>query len=154
MAAVRSLLRARTDVAWFARINSGKATYRNADGSERHVRFCRVYAPGAYRKLSMVDFIGGLTDGTGFAIECKARGEEPTPGQEAFLAVVAGNKGVGIVAWSAEDVEKGLSLGSGSVAVRPSVALPVPAVVRDRPRGRRRAPAGEGPCPWDPPGVR
>ena len=63
-------------------------------------RFIRCGIPGCS------DIIGCLPDGRFLAVECKRPGGKLTMAQKAFLAEIAKNGGVAIVASSVEDVER------------------------------------------------
>ena len=54
------------------------------------------------------DITGILEDGKRLEIECKRRGEGPTPDQKAFLNKMKENGGVAFVAYEIEDLEKQL----------------------------------------------
>lgn len=54
------------------------------------------------------DVLGFMKDGRFLAIEAKVGKNKPTPLQQAFLADVRGSGGVGILAYSLDDVTKGL----------------------------------------------
>jgi hypothetical protein len=82
-------------VSWAVRINTGATKYEN--------RFVRFGSPG------FPDVIGQMKDGRLLAIECKASNGNPTPDQEAFIAKVVGNKGLGCIARSVDDVRALLS---------------------------------------------
>jgi hypothetical protein len=82
-------------VAWATRINSGAYA---VDG-----RFVRFGFKGC------ADIIGQMSDGRFLAIEVKREGKKPTDDQVAFLGRVSRAGGVAFVAWSADDIGKGLA---------------------------------------------
>lgn len=81
-------------MAWHARMNSGAMTV-----GKRFVRF-------AFKGCS--DFVGQTTDGLFVAVEVKRPGGVLTEDQIGFLGRVSRNGGIAFVAYSAEDVAKGL----------------------------------------------
>ena len=83
-------------VAWAHRMNVGGMV--NAAG--QHVRF-------GFKGCS--DIIGQLVTGEFLAIECKRLGERPTDDQVAFLGRVQRAGGVAFVAWSIDDIARGLA---------------------------------------------
>ena len=54
------------------------------------------------------DILGVAKDGKFIAIECKGKGKYPTREQKDFLLEVERRGGYACVAWSLEDVERGL----------------------------------------------
>lgn len=89
--AVLNRLAASPDVAWCARMNTGGA-FRG----KRYVAF-------GFKGLS--DIIGQTVDGRFLAVEVKRPGENPTPEQSFFLALVAAYGGVSGVARGLADVD-------------------------------------------------
>lgn len=83
--------------AW--RQNTGAATYEDAGGRKRMVRF-------GMRGIS--DVLAVAPNGRFVAVECKLRGNKPTPEQELFLAEVRERGGVGVVAYDADELEGAL----------------------------------------------
>ena len=83
-------------VAWAHRMNVGGMV--NAAG--QHVRF-------GFNGCS--DIVGQLVTGEFLAIECKRPGERPTDDQVAFLGRVQRAGGVAFVAWSIDDIARGLA---------------------------------------------
>ena len=83
-----------------SRINSGgiRAAYK---GKARFFRFNST--PG------MSDIIGLVPGGRFIAIEAKVKPNKPTADQLAFLEAVRSSGGIGIVAYSVEDVEAALA---------------------------------------------
>lgn len=86
-------------VAWAHRMNVGVFKQRNKDGSERWIRF-------GFRGMS--DIMGQLTDGRLLAIEVKKQGGKVSAEQAAFIQAVEAANGVGIVAYSVDDVIEAL----------------------------------------------
>lgn len=81
-------------VAWAHRMNTGALT-----SGDRYVRF-------GFKGCS--DIIGQLMDGRFLAIEVKRPGGIVTEDQLAFLARVQDNHGLAFVAWSVDDIGRGL----------------------------------------------
>ena len=80
--------------AWAIRINSGMTVIQTG-GSRRVIR-------GAPAGTS--DIIGLLPGGRFLAIECKVKGNKPTPSQNDFLNGVRERGGLAVVAYSLDDV--------------------------------------------------
>ena len=59
-----------------------------------------------FGKKGSSDIIGVSKDGKGIAIEIKTKGKKPRPDQIAFLNEFVSRQGIGIVAYSVEDVQK------------------------------------------------
>jgi hypothetical protein len=101
MRAVHDLLRRHRRVAWFMRLNSGAVS----DG-DRYTVFYRLYlrnTPPRTRGAS--DYLGQLTDGRLFLLECKRPGvRKGTLEQEELLLACREAGGVAGVAQSVEDV--------------------------------------------------
>ena len=95
-AAVLQALRHCDKVAWYERINTGGMVNPNG----QYVRF-------GFKGCA--DILGQMTDGRFLAIECKRPGQVPTEEQQAFLGRVQRAGGVAFVAWSVDDVAKGLA---------------------------------------------
>lgn len=57
-----------------------------------------------YSEKGISDIIGCSTEGTFVAVEVKKRGGKPTPEQLDFLERVRANGGIGILAYSLDDV--------------------------------------------------
>lgn len=100
-AAILELLETHPRVAWAERMNTGGMERENADGTKRYIRF-------AFEGCS--DIIGQLKDGRFLAVEVKRPGRYPTHAQRAFLAMVNAHKGVGIIAFSVDDVVRSLAV--------------------------------------------
>lgn len=100
MRAVFDLLRAHRRVAWFMRLNSGAVQ----DG-DRYTVFYRLYMRGEPgRTKGASDYLGQLTDGRLFLIECKRPGvRKGTLEQEALLQACRDNNGVAGIVQSVED---------------------------------------------------
>ncbi|HEY5177286.1 MAG TPA: VRR-NUC domain-containing protein [Terriglobales bacterium] len=62
------------------------------------------YIPLAFGEKGISDIIGCLPDGGFLAIEVKKPRGRPTPEQKEFIASVLRNKGIGIIAYSLDDV--------------------------------------------------
>lgn len=82
-------------VAWCHRMSVGRAKLSNPGGGTRWVNFGFVGCP---------DIIGQLTDGRFLAVEVKAKRGRPSSEQAAFIQTVQAANGVGVVAWSVDDV--------------------------------------------------
>jgi VRR-NUC domain len=82
-------------VAWAQRMNSGAIKIPVPGGKDRFVRYGFPGCP---------DILGMFTDGRLLAIEVKSPTGRPTPEQAAFLAKVAENGGVAVLAKSVDDV--------------------------------------------------
>lgn len=82
-------------VAWAERMNTGAIKIPAANGRDRFVRFGFPGCP---------DILGQLTDGRLLAIEVKSHTGRATEAQGAFLALVATNGGVAILARSTDDL--------------------------------------------------
>jgi VRR-NUC domain len=93
-------------VAWAHRFNTGAHVVigQAADGKQTR-RFLRYAFPGC------PDVLGQLRDGRFLAIEVKTKTGKATPEQEAFLALVAANGGVAVLARSVDDVVAALARG-------------------------------------------
>jgi len=83
-------------VAWAHRFNTGAHVIEEPGQPRRFIR---------YAFKGCADILGQLTDGRFLAVECKRKGEHPTPEQAAFLAKVANNGGVSFVARCVEDAK-------------------------------------------------
>ena len=88
--AVLSMLRVHPKVAWCARINSG--AYKTPDG--RFIRFGFV---------GCGDILGQMRDGRLLMMEVKAEHGRVTEDQEAMIAKVVGNRGLGGVVRSVDE---------------------------------------------------
>lgn len=95
---ILQLLALHPRVAWAARFNVGGAEFQGKDKTYR-VRF-------AFKGCS--DILGMLVGGRFLAIEVKRPGEKLTEDQEAFLKAVNMGGGLGIAAWSVDDVARSL----------------------------------------------
>lgn len=82
-------------VAWAERMNTGAIKIPVANGRDRFLRFGFPGCP---------DILGQLTDGRLLAIEVKSPTGRATEAQGAFLALVAKNKGVSLIARSVDDI--------------------------------------------------
>jgi hypothetical protein len=96
------LLAVHPAVSWAARYNSGASLIEGRDGIKRYVKFNTM--PG------QSDILGMLKNGRLIAIECKRKGEKATADQQSFLDLVNKHGGLGLVAFSADDVARALSL--------------------------------------------
>ena len=96
LAAVLEALKFCGKVAWFQRMNTGGITNPNG-------QYVRFGFPGC------ADILGQMTDGRLLAIEVKRPGAVPTEEQQAFLGRVQRANGVAFVAWSVEDVARGVA---------------------------------------------
>lgn len=122
-ATVLRFLRLDRRVAWVQRFNTGAhATEHIRPNGRRTKRFIRYAFPGC------ADLLGQLRDGRFLAVEVKTRTGRVSPAQQAFLATVAHNGGVALVARSVEDVSRTLDLACDADAGRRRGALPVPAL--------------------------
>lgn len=82
-------------VAWAHRMNVGAVKQHNKDGSARWIKF-------GFR--GMPDIMGQLTDGRLLAIEVKKKGGKVSPEQAVFIQAVEAANGVGLIAYSVDDV--------------------------------------------------
>ncbi len=100
MRAVFDLLRAHRRVAWFMRLNSGAVQ----DG-DRYTVFYRLYLRGEPgRTKGASDYLGQLTDGRLFLLECKRPGKRRgTAEQEELIAACVADGGVAGIVQSVED---------------------------------------------------
>jgi len=100
MAAVFELLRVHPRVAWFMRLNSGAVQ----DG-DRFTVFYRLYLRGRPgRTKGASDYLGQLTDGRLFLMECKRPGvRRGTDEQHDLLDACVAAGGVGGIVQSVED---------------------------------------------------
>ena len=100
MRAVFDLLRAHRRVAWFMRLNSGAVQ----DG-DRYTVFYRLYMRGEPgRTKGASDYLGQLTDGRLFLLECKRPGvRKGTIEQEMLIGACQANGGVAGIVQSVED---------------------------------------------------
>lgn len=84
------------------RANSGAVTYpATATTVRRFVRTASV--------AGVSDIIGVLPGGSMLAVECKRKGQKPTPSQAVFLAQVRAAGGVGIVVDSLDSLVEQLT---------------------------------------------
>lgn len=99
--AILDYLKLRQVFCW--RNNSGarKFAYQRQDGKITHNFF-------QWGKVGSGDILGLTKKGIFFSIEVKAQGKKPTPQQTEFMNNVIVNNGIAFVAYSVEDVEKGL----------------------------------------------
>jgi Holliday junction resolvase len=79
------------------RTNSGALVLQNGNGKTRVVKMGQKGTP---------DIIACSPDGRFVAIECKVRGNKPTPAQKEFLNRLARNRAHVIVAYSIDDLIK------------------------------------------------
>lgn len=100
MRAVFDLLRAHRRVAWFMRLNSGAVQ----DG-DRYTVFYRLYMRGEPgRTKGASDYLGQLTDGRLFLLECKRPGvRKGTIEQEMLIGACRAAGGVAGIVQSVED---------------------------------------------------
>jgi hypothetical protein len=100
MRAVFDLLRVHRRVAWFMRLNSGAVQ----DG-DRYTVFYRLYMRGEPgRTKGASDYLGQLTDGRLFLLECKRPGvRKGTIEQEMLIGACHANGGVAGIVQSVED---------------------------------------------------
>ena len=100
MAAVFELLRVHPRVAWFMRLNSGAVQ----DG-DRYTVFYRLYMRGhSGITKGASDYLGQLTDGRLFLLECKRPGvRRGTVEQEMLIGACQANGGVAGIVQSVED---------------------------------------------------
>lgn len=103
MAAVFLLLRMHPRVAWFMRLNSGAVQ----DG-DRFTVFYRLYLRGKPgRTKGASDYLGQLTDGRLFLMECKRPGvRRGTDEQHDLLDACVAAGGVGGIVQSVEDARR------------------------------------------------
>jgi len=103
MAAVFELLRVHPRVAWFMRLNSGAVQ----DG-DRFTVFYRLYLRGSPgRTKGASDYLGQLTDGRLFLMECKRPGvRRGTDEQHDLLNACVAAGGVGGIVQSVEDAQR------------------------------------------------
>ena len=122
-AAVLRFLRLDRRVAWVQRFNTGAhVTAETPPNGKPKRRFIRYAFPGC------ADLLGQLRDGRFLAVEVKTRTGRLSPAQQAFLATVAKNGGVALIARSVEDVSRALDLACDADAGRRRVVFPVPAL--------------------------
>ena len=81
--------------AWAIRVNSGFMKIEDAKGRTRVFKGAPAGTP---------DIIGIWPGGLGFAIECKLKGNKPTPKQAETLESIQTAGGLTIVAYSLDDV--------------------------------------------------
>jgi hypothetical protein len=93
-------------IAWFARVNGGKAQVIGKGGKLRWMDFYRLYLPGSSGAKGIADLVGLAAAGWFFAIEVKRPGEAVSPEQAAFLQAVRQAGGRAIVATGWEDVRR------------------------------------------------
>lgn len=86
-------------VAWCHRMSVGRAKLSNPNGSARWVNFGFVGCP---------DIMGQLTDGRFLAVEVKSKRGKPSKEQADFIQTVQAAHGVGVVAYSVDDVIQAL----------------------------------------------
>jgi hypothetical protein len=100
MRAVHDLLRQHRRVAWFMRLNSGAVQ----DG-DRYTVFYRLYMRGhSGITKGASDYLGQLTDGRLFLLECKRPGvRKGTIEQEMLIGACQANGGVAGIVQSVED---------------------------------------------------
>jgi hypothetical protein len=100
MRAVFDMLRVHRRVAWFMRLNSGAVQ----DG-DRYTVFYRLYMRGEPgRTKGASDYLGQLTDGRLFLLECKRPGvRKGTIEQEMLIGACQANGGVAGIVQSVED---------------------------------------------------
>jgi len=91
-------------VAWACRINGGGSMVTGKGGRMRFMAFYRLYGFGKPAHKGVADIIGQTTGGVFFAIEVKRPGEKATTEQRAFLDRVNAHGGIGILAFSVDDV--------------------------------------------------
>lgn len=96
MSAVCGALAYHHRVAWFQRFNTGAGKLLRSDGSAS--QWIRFGFPGCS------DLLGQLKDGRFLAVEVKRPSKDTTSEQQAFLATVNANGGIGFRARSADDV--------------------------------------------------
>lgn len=103
MTAVFQLLRVHPRVAWFMRLNSGAVQ----DG-DRFTVFYRLYLRGRPgRTKGASDYLGQLTDGRLFLMECKRPGvRRGTDEQHDLLDACVAVGGVGGIVQSVEDAQR------------------------------------------------
>jgi hypothetical protein len=101
MRAVHDLLRRHRRVAWFMRLNSGGVS----DG-DRYTVFYRLYLRNMPpRTKGASDYLGQLTDGRMFLVECKRPGvHKATEEQQDLISACVAAGGVAGIAQSVEDV--------------------------------------------------
>lgn len=88
----------RVAFAWRQNTAAGKIVYPGGRCSQ----FMKFGFPGC------PDILGFLTNGRFLAVECKRVGEKPTLEQQSFLDLVNRHGGLGLVAFSADDVAQAL----------------------------------------------
>jgi hypothetical protein len=100
MSPVFDLLRVHRRVVWFMRLNSGAVQ----DG-DRYTAFYRLYMRGEPgRTKGASDYLGQLTDGRLFLLECKRPGvRKGTIEQEMLIGACQANGGVAGIVQSVED---------------------------------------------------
>ena len=94
-AAILHYLAKCSKVAWCHRMNVGRVKKSNPNGTARWITF-------GFR--GMPDIMGQLTDGRFLAVEVKAQGGRVSSEQAAFIQTVEAAHGVGVVAYSVDDV--------------------------------------------------
>ena len=82
----------------------GIYAWRNNSGALLNAQ----HRPVFFGKPGSADILGILPGGTFLAVECKAATWKPSDKQIGFLKTIAENGGAAILAWSAEDLIKGL----------------------------------------------
>lgn len=99
LSAVLTALKLHPKVAWAQRMQTGAGKLLRKGGASQWLRFGWVGAP---------DVVAQLRDGRFMAVECKRPSGSTTPEQDAFLACVAANGGVAVVARSVDDLLEAL----------------------------------------------
>ena len=82
----------------------GIYAWRNNTGTLRD----KTNRPVFFGKPGSADILGILPGGTFLAVECKAKKGKPSDKQIGFLKTIAENGGAAILAWSVDDLIKGL----------------------------------------------
>ena len=85
--------------AYAVRVNSGGKPVENENGSRHFIRMAPAGTP---------DIIACWPGGLFMGIECKQKGNKPTPIQAATLDQIRETGGVAVVAYGIEDVEQAL----------------------------------------------
>jgi hypothetical protein len=97
--AILKFLSVSPSVAWARRMNSGRFAVSDGYGK-------RVVQAGF---VGLSDIVGQLRDGRFLAVEVKRKGGKVTDAQQAFIDTVCKNGGVGVIAFSVDDVSNAIS---------------------------------------------
>lgn len=100
LAAVLELLQRHPKVGFAVRMNSGVTNYRDKTGEQRWVRYGFVGCPDVWAMLR--------GSGRLMVVEVKGDRGRATPEQQAVLDAVSNGGGIGVLAYSVDDVMRAL----------------------------------------------